>query len=553
MDKTSCTPHEPLIKLDQNGSASILNYNLPTSTTYQVVSLVRLGIAGTRFNKNELNPPADNYWERFDREREQDQVSPQLIAAVLGGQAYTSLTEVMDTGLNFIAEEPATSTGVKFKAANLTVSTQSASFAREYAANKIAEGCRPLIVRRSSGKQEVRFQRRPKGARPAIYMVMKMRIASYLGDYGAGQTLSTFSLLPGEKTVIEIRDYRHNETTSTSSQSVLDSYSETAMDDLQSTIETSTSTNMETSETDVDSMAIGTSAEGGVNMLIWSVGGETTASASSVNTTSQSLGQQVSTLNNAVSHHVQTADTQRQVEINTDVTSTAISETEQTTTRTLENINRSRVLNFVFRQLLQEYFTITYLDDVTFVYSNGFDTSRRTGTLDSLDNFLRSVLLGPEHVEAVRNMIYVELCNLTDYTGTRVSFIEKVTEKHVNCIEPKSTDKEVTYVRKRRDLKQTYLDKTVHGIILDVTHRILRTPAVIVDALLGQGEALDCYNQQLQEAAFDGAHAANRKIEQAMAVIDAIQDPVEKARLYNHVFGTCCPTPQVEDEEEEEE
>ena len=70
-----------------------------------------------------------------------------------------------------------------------------------------------------------------------------------------------------------------------------------------------------------------------------------------------------------------------------------------------------------------------------------------------------------------------------------------------------------------------------------------------VDALLGQGEALDCYNQQLQQAAFDGALLANRKLEQQMAVIEAIADPLEKAKQYNHVFGTCCPTPQTVDED----
>jgi hypothetical protein len=548
MEKTSCIHHEPLTKLDEDGSASILNYNLPTSTTYQVVSLVRLGIDRKRFKDSELKAPADNYWDRFDRVRTKEELTPQRVAGILSGEAYTSLTEVMDTGLNFTAEELPTATGVKFKAANLTVSTKSTSFATQYTANKIAEGFRPQLVRRASGKQQLVFQKRPARARPSIYMVMKMRMASYLGDYGAGQTLSTFSLLPGEKSVIEIRDYRHNETTRSSSQSVLDSYSESAMDDLQTTIETSTSMNAEASETDVDTMAASTSAEGGVNMLIWDAGGEASASASSVNTTSQSLTQQVDTLNNAVSHHVQTADTQRQVEINTDVTSTAVSETEQTTTRTLENINKSRVLNFVFRQLLQEYFTITYLDEVTFVYSNGYDTSRRTGTLGSLDNFLQSVLADKEQVAAVRSMIYVELCNLTDYTGTKVSFIEQVTEQHANCIE-RTGEKKVSYVRKRRDLKQTYKDKTVNGIILNVTHRVLRTPAVIVDALLGQGESLDCYNQHLQEAAYDGAHLANRKLEQAMAVIDAIEDPAEKARLYNHVFGTCCPTPQAAEEE----
>ncbi len=549
MEKTSCIQHEPLAKLDEDGTASILNYNLPTSTTYQVVSRIRLGIEPKRFKKSAKKPPANNYWNRLDQVRSKEQMTPQAVGGILNGKTYTSLKEVMDTGLNFTAEELPTSTGVKFKAANLTVSTKSASFATHYAANKIAEGFRPQLLRRASGKQELVFHKRPIRARPSIYMVMRMRIASYLGDYGAGQTLSTFSLLPGEKSVIEIRDYRHNETTRASSQSVLDTVSETAMEDLQTTIETSTSMNSESSETDVDTMAASASASGGFDVGIADAGGEASASASSVNTTSQSLTQQVDTLNNAVSHHVQTADTQRQVEINTDVTSTEVSETEQTTTRTLENINKSRVLNFVFRQLLQEFFTITYLDDVTFLYSNGYDNSIKAGTLGSLDNFLGAVLDGDENIRAVRSMIYMELCNLTDYTGTKVSFIEKVTETHANCIEPKTGDKEVSYVRKRRGLKQTYKDKTVNGIILDVKHRVLRTPSVIVDAMLGRGEALECYHQNLQEAALEGAHLANRKTEQAIAVIDAIEDPSEKAKLYNHIFGTCCSTPQTIEEE----
>jgi hypothetical protein len=549
MEKTSCNPREPLSRLDENGSASILNYNLPQATTYDVVSFIRLDIPDKLFKATEKKPPRGNYWDRFDAENRRLDLTPERIGSVLNGKLYSSLTELMDTGLNFTAKEIPTSSGVKFKAANLTVSTTTTTFATEYTANKIAEGFRPQLVRRASGKQALVFQPRPTRVRPAIYLVMKMKMASYLGDYGAGQTLSTFSLLPGEKTTIQIRDYRHNETTKATSQSVLDSYSESAMEDLQTTVEASTATSVESSETDTDTMAANTGGEAGVNLGFVKLGGSAGAEASSVNTTTEAVSQQVNTLNSAVSHHVQTADTQRQIEINTDVSETAVSETEVTTTRTLENINRSRVLNFVFRQLLQEYYTITYLDDVSLFYANGYDTSRKTGTLSSMENLLRAVLLNAGAVEQVKNDIYVHLCNIPDWTGTRTPFIEQVAEKHANCINPGKSEKPITYVRKRRGLRQTYKDKVVDGIILNVTHRVLRTPAVIVDALLGQGEALDCYNQHLQEAAFDGAHLANRKLEQALAVIDAVDDPAEKARLYNHVFGTCCPVPQEAPEE----
>ena len=69
MDKPSCIAREPLSKLDQNGTASILNYNLPQSTTYEVVSLIRL-TSGNVFKEGEQKPPAGNYWDRFDRARE---------------------------------------------------------------------------------------------------------------------------------------------------------------------------------------------------------------------------------------------------------------------------------------------------------------------------------------------------------------------------------------------------------------------------------------------------------------------------------------------------
>ena len=544
---TPCKDGEPLSKFDEDGKAAVLNYNLPQSTAYDVFSYIKLDIPETLFKEAERKVPPGNYWDRLNEHRDKFDLSPQQIGAVLSGQAYSELNEVMSTGLNFTAAEIPTSSGVKFKAANLTVSTQSTSFATEYSANKIAEGFRPVLVRRPSGKQSLVFQPRPRQPQPAIYMVMRMKMATYPDDYGAGNTISTFTLLPGENTVIQIVDFRHDETTKTTSESVLDSYSEHAMEDLQTTIETSTGSSVEFSETDTDTMAASTGGEVGINLGIVKLGGEAGAEASSVNTTTEAVSQQVSTLNNAVSQHTQTADTQRQVEVSTDVTETSISETETTITRTLENINKSCVLNFVVRQLLQAFETITYLDNVTFVYSNGFDTSRKTGTLSSLDNLLRSVLNSKEAFAKVQNDIYMHLCNIPDYTGTRTSFIEEVVEDHGNCINKDQGPKKVRYVRKRMGLKQEHNGKIIDGIILNVTQRVMRTPAVIMDAVKGQGIAIDCYNRQLQEAAYMGAHLANRKTEQALAIIDAITDPSEKAKFYNNVFGSCCGTPQAED------
>lgn len=550
MTISSCTPGEPLTKLEEDGQAAILNYNLPQSTTYEVTSFLQLDIDESLFHSRERAVPPDNYWQRLDDARKQNDSILEHIQRVLVGRAYSPISEIMNVGLNLTAQQRQTASGVKFKAGNISVSTASSEFSTEYIAHKIDEGFRPVLYARPSGTQGLRFAPRPGKPTPSIFLVLHLRMASFLGDYGAGQTLSTFSLLPGEKTVIEIRDYRHNTTTSTTSESILDSYSESSMDDLQTTLEERTTQNESSTTSDTDTMSADLGVSGGVNLGIVKLGADVSGSASSVNTATEAVSNQVDSLNSAVDHHVQTADTQRQIEINTDVTSTSISETETTTTRTLENMNRSRVLNFVFRQLLQEYFTLTYLENVSLVYSNGYDLNRRTGTLESTDNLLRAVLSSPKAVEKVRNDIFVQLCNIPDHTGQKVSFIERAVDKAVNCIDPSATPAAVLYVRKRR-IQQTYRDKTVDGVILDATHRVLRTPSVIVDALLGQGEALDCYNQQLQEAAFTGAQLTNQaaelanagvrldhaKAQQAMAVLDGIADPVQKAELYQLIFG----------------
>lgn len=67
--------------------------------------------------------------------------------------------------------------------------------------------------------------------------------------------------------------------------------------------------------------------------------------------------------------------------------------------------------------------------------------------------------------------------------------------------------------------KITYPDKngyTVDGIILNVEHFTLRTPAVVVDAFLGHVDALDCYAQKIMNDDIDKARLENAKREKDM-------------------------------------
>ena len=62
--------------------------------------------------------------------------------------------------------------------------------------------------------------------------------------------------------------------------------------------------------------------------------------------------------------------------------------TEESTIRELVNPNVSRVLNFVFRQLLQEYISVTYLSDIKVAFTNGHAESFVVLPIEELDEML---------------------------------------------------------------------------------------------------------------------------------------------------------------------
>ena len=71
---------------------------------------------------------------------------------------------------------------------------------------------RRLNVYRSLWGQYVHdFLPEPVRVRPQLVIVETYRMSSFLGQYGAGRTLKTFSLLPGEKTTISVNTFRKTE------------------------------------------------------------------------------------------------------------------------------------------------------------------------------------------------------------------------------------------------------------------------------------------------------------------------------------------------------
>ena len=530
---------------------------MPQATCYDATSAVKMNIDPAVFKASELEVPANNFWQiqekrsldaiRVDLDTRVNAIPRQDIlhdAKMINARSVASSQMGANIGsLRMAADNDFTADGVTDKP---MVRAYTANVDKDYMSVRIKQGYMPVPYRRFSGLLDIRYVPKPITPKPELSMILHFKVCSYLGDYGAGQTIKTLSLLPAEQMEISIRHYLRNETTKKQTQHILDSFSTSAADELQHTVEdeythTSGNTNNETKEKNWN-----VGANLGIGVGAFSFGAQGGVGGSKSSSFSSSLQDQVNVLDSSITKHVAKADTLRQIDVNSESSEINIAEEEETIKRTIVNLNKSRVLNFVFRQLLQEFYTITYLDNVTFSYTNGYPEKTRSCGLADLENMLEQILLSSTDVQAEVNKIYTYLCNIVDYTGTKQSFIELVSDSNENCINPGMEPVIDNYVRKRAGLSQTYEGKKVNGIILSTNHRITRTSSLICDAVLGQGEALDCYNQKLQDAASVNANLENLELIQQMASIEAITDPLERAEAYKKIFGNCCTTPQTQ-------
>lgn len=577
-DHKSCVPLEPFSKLEENGKASILHYNLPQATCYDATSFLGLDIDPKLFKANQSRPPANDYWDIAGKISKEELLKKLEILDVLAPDIPLVQNPEIFKSIRLASQHSAsTHARVKTETATAGLSATRADIAGTAATagvhatsrfgqgmiaeldstalmvDKIKEGYMPVLKLRFSRLPEILYLPRPLKADPQLSIVLHLKMCSYLGDYGAGRTLNTFSLLPGEKTTITIRSYLYKEEIKSQAQNVLDSYSESSAEDLQTSVENEVehATSMSKSESHSKTGNWKAGGSAGINLGFFKIGGGGGGGGSSSTSTSvnEAIQTQVSILTSSTSRHTSRADSLREVEVNTSTKSTQVTESEELIVRELENPNDSRVLNFVFRQLLQEFISLTYVHDVSFVYSNGFPSQRKSSKLSGLEDMLREVLVNEAAVKKVKEQLYTQLCSILDHEGKMHALIEKVAHKLGNCIGTGNRQENLEYVRVKAGLKQTYRGKTVNGIILDATHRVIRTPSLVVDALLGQGEALDCYNTRIYDETATQARLKNEILKQAMEVINGISDPVEKAKLYQMVFGNGAGEPDPEAEE----
>ena len=414
---------------------------------------------------------------------------------------------------------------------------------------KLATEAFPIISTNMAGQQYVTYLPDPGTAKPALFMIEKFRVETYLGNYGAGETVKTFSLLPGEKTTISVKTYKQTVKSKKDISNVLDSFNQETSNELEKMLESEANSSKEKERSAEISQQTTLSATIPIKAISLGISSITNMKAAAKNVRKESQR----TLSRNIDKQVQKSTVNRKVEINTEKSETETNSEETSIVRVLENINKSRVLNFVFRQLNQQMITVTYLEDVSFYFSNGYPESVRKCGLAELKNFLEDILV-PAKVDPVFKDIINSLHNYEDFQGSPKPFVEKITKPYEDIFvtPPTITNHEsfdrnsnlLSEIPNTSSFSQDGQNIKVNGVIADITLRTLPTDSVIVDALLGHGEALDCFNLHLQESAIQEAKLNNDIKQQTIDIINAITDPAEKAALYKKVFGDCCDVPQ---------
>lgn len=542
--QTSCVTKDAFMKLS-DGKAPTLDYNLPQNSTFTTYGHVQLDLDKTAFIEQETSierVEKDHYFKvPAPALRQQFNRSIQLDSNDMGiGLRATAIRKKLDVaaGQKLIDVSLLSETELE-KMTNPQLVMGDTCLNDAQVANLASAGYRPFVVNKLNGiGSRLEYLKRPTVVKPRLLIIEEYKTSFFLGNYGAGKTLQTFSLLPGEKTTLTIRTYKDNTATKSQSENLLDSFSQESVDEMENLMEEEN--NSSTTETTSKSASVSASVSGVIKKII-NIG--VSASASKNTTASRSANSRA--LNRALSKHVEQSNSSRNIEINTSSTESVNEGEEYSTVREIENINKSRVLNFVFRQLLQEYVSITYLSNIRIAYSDGLLESTRIVDVEEMDDLLADVIEA-KSLKTVKESIIRKYQYVLNYKKELIPLLQLMPDDEIS--QNNQVDIEPFWTCKPEGEKYTVgnMEVKIPGVILQVQSNILRTDSLVADALLGQGEALDCFNMRAQDAVAIGENLKNLELMQKIEIIESIEDPKAKADAYKSVFFQYCDNPQTQ-------
>jgi hypothetical protein len=375
-----------------------------------------------------------------------------------------------------------------------------------------------------------------------LFLVETYGISSFLGDYGLGPVVRTFTLLPGEETKISIKTWRSTQSKVAEASSIVDSYTSEAGSRFTNTVQRETTDKHSRLNKESWHVEAEVSASWGFGSAKVSGGAEGEYQASR-----ESFAKQVE---DAVQEHTSQASSARNLTVTSSTEFTQESGQENLTERTIRNLNLRRVLNFVFRGLNQEHTTKIHLLEVTVGFTNGAANSWREVPLSGLRELLEQVLV-PGKIDEVASQILGAAGTVMDINDQPVATLDRVerqqdgtykilpaTRDDAGLFPAPPEDRSFFYRFKRGALAQSEDDpRKVDGVRLKERKITMQTDSVVVEALLGEADALDSYAMTSQRAEAEAKWLANRRVELAIETLDKIADPEARAAAYAQMFN----------------
>lgn len=243
MEPANCNPSEPFIKLEDNGQASILNYQLPQESTYPAAGLVALNVEHSLFKQEEVAQTTSPSWIAIEEVSKLDSKGIQqavlnknnliigypileknikLEAVRVGTLSNNTLLQLVkdkttiskhsieqvkaspqvelikqtDPRLFQVTAVDSNPLTINVKKEDIVAEVKNFTLNDNLIAQQISRGNMPICSTKLSKQNEIQYIQKPKVADPQISLVLHYKMSSYLGDYGAGQTIKTAIFYP---------------------------------------------------------------------------------------------------------------------------------------------------------------------------------------------------------------------------------------------------------------------------------------------------------------------------------------------------------------------
>lgn len=376
---------------------------------------------------------------------------------------------------------------------------------------------------------------------PQLFLIEKVAISSSLGDYGMGRTVRTFTLLPGESTTIRIKTWQSTKESIKEASSIIDSHHEEAKERFENQVQKETTDKSTKAKEEKWSVEAEAKASWG-----WGSASVKGSASGAYQSSREQFAKQVSS---AVNEHAKTASAKRELSVTSESETTRESGTETVIERSISNVNVRRVLNFVFRELNQEYTTRLHMTDILVAYTNGMEDTWREVPISGLRQLLSEVLVDGKLNEVARKILKFAAVVFDDddrpqkvlqkisYNVPLDSFAVSEVDFDAEGLPSAPSDNEFYRFKRGSIGEQTDVD----GVLLSTQTIVMRTDSVIVEALLGEADALDEFAMEVQQAAASEKTLLNAREKLLQDTLAAIVDPVNRAELAAKLFGPKAP------------